>query len=354
MRAEFHTAWLTQLRAAWHLINDIRLGGALRPPAFVIDVQGSRRLGRWERTGRLIGIAEAHIWNAPWSDVLETLRHEIAHQYAHEVLGARDETPHGPTFAEACRKVGVVATATGSLGGEPNGEADRILQRVRKLMALAESPNVHEAQQAMAAANRLLLEYNLELTGHVDGRGYGWKRVGATAASLPLDWKLVAAIVGEYFFVETVWALAYNARRDRNERQLELIGSATNLELAHYVHDWLHASVATLFRGAVRTLPRLLGQDRRSLRREYVAGVLSGFRERLAEERRSHAGQGLVWVGDPALDSFLRARYPQLKQIGGGGVRHGEVHAAGQQAGRALNLHRGVHASSSSGLLLGH
>lgn len=353
MRAELHTAWLTRLRAEWHLVNTVRLADALLPPTIAIDVRGTHRLGRWDRVGRTIGIAEVHIWNAPWSEVVETLKHEIAHQYAQEVLGAGDERPHGPAFAAACKKVGVLAAAAGPLAGEPVSEADRILQRVRKLMALAESPNVNEAQAAMTAANRLLLEYNLELTGQPDARGYHWKRVGASAASLPLDWKLVAGIVNESFFVETVWALAYNARRNRIERQLELIGTPTNLELAHYVHDWLHASVATLFRGAVRTLPRAAWQDRRSQRREYVAGVLSGFRARLAEERQVNAGKGLVWVGDPALDGFVRERYPQLKFIGGGGVHHGAAHSAGLTAGRALNLHRGVHATGSSGLLLG-
>ncbi|HNF59611.1 MAG TPA: hypothetical protein PLN89_08555, partial [Elusimicrobiota bacterium] len=39
-----------------------------------------------------------------------------------------------------------------------------------------------------------------------------------------------------------------------------------------------------------------------SRRREFVAGVLTGFRDKLRSERVSNEEQGLVWLGDVDLD----------------------------------------------------
>lgn len=47
-----------------------------------------------------------------------------------------------------------------------DGEEDRVVQRIRKLMALAEiaeSPNQHEAEAAATAACKLMLRFNIDV-----------------------------------------------------------------------------------------------------------------------------------------------------------------------------------------------
>lgn len=349
MLEQLHRAWLARLRTEWQTVNRDRLADRLQPPVMQIDRGTTVRLGRWQVTGRILAISEQHVWDHPWEEVLETLKHEMAHQYASEVLGNTGETAHGPGFAEACRLVGVAARATGTPGTGDRSGADRILGKVRKLLALAASPNVHEAETAMAAANTLLLKYNLELTGSPEAAGYGWRRIGSTSAALPVEAKLVASILSQFFFVECIWVSVYNARRDRMERQLELIGTETNLELAAYAHDFLHHACNGLWRGAQRTL----AARGRESRREFVAGVLTGFSHKLKAERETHAGRGLIWLGDPNVKRFFRDRYPSTRTLGGGGVRRGAAHDAGMAAGRELRIHKGVESRGSGGGLLG-
>jgi hypothetical protein len=349
LRKRLHDAWLLELRMEWRSANDVHLDGALQPPALTIATDASIQLGLWERAPRLIRISEAHIWRDPWHTVVDTLRHEMAHQYVDEVLHARDQTAHGPAFAATCRRLHVSPRATGNRPTGARCVADKVLQKVRKLLALAGSSNVHEAERAMAAANRLLLEYNLELTGSATLPEYGHRIIGRSAAALPVEWKLVAALLTEFFFVECIWVTVYNAHRLRHERQLELVGSDANLDLAHYVHDYLHTACERLWHGARAEL----ASGSRYQRSEYLAGVLTGFRDKLRAERSAAASHGLVWRGDPGVERHLRARHPHVRSLYGGGVRRGEAHAAGVEAGRELTIHRGLHETGARGRLLG-
>jgi hypothetical protein len=340
-----HRAWLKRLRDEWQGFNKDKLGNRLKLPVFLID-RTSKRLGHWDAQQRTLGISEQHIWQHPWLDVLETLKHEMAHQYVSEVLGIHDETSHGHAFRDACRLLDCLPQATATPGYAPESETDRMLQKVKKLLALAESPNVNEAEAAMAAAHALILRYNLDVAKTAQSVDYAWRRIGATAAAIGLDSKLVGSILSRWFFVECVWVSVYVARNDRMERQLEVLGTHTNLELAHYAHDFLHAACESLWRAHARA--GVLGT-----RREFTAGVLTGFSQKLESERKVYAGRGLVWLGDPALGGFVKERYRRLRSMTSTGVRQSEAHEAGVSAGQKLRIHQGMHTHGNSGRTLG-
>ena len=61
---------------------------------------------------------------------------------------------------------------------KPSEEHRKVGDRIARLLALAESPNVHEAEAAMAAAQRLLLKYNIELRDARVAQGYVWRHLG--------------------------------------------------------------------------------------------------------------------------------------------------------------------------------
>jgi hypothetical protein len=338
-----HGAWARQLLARWHQLNDDRLGGVLREPVFAIDTETTTRLGRWQPETRTIAIAERHILQDDWQAVLDTLAHEMAHQYAHEVIEGRQPTerPHGDAFGYACARLGVRRSGEGGLRASAADE--KVMDRVRKLFALAESSNAHEAELAMTRANELLLRHNVTLAPAQ--RDYSTRVIGRAVQRLSLAEKLVASILGEHFFVTCIWIWTYDAGRDREVRQLELLGTASNLEMAAWVHDFLHASVERLWRGAQRERGLKGAADKRA----FAAGLLTGFRDRLDRERQSHRERGLVWVGDGDLDAFVRDRHPRLRSLGSVGVRRGRAHALGRSEGENLRLHRPVDRGPSGG-----
>ncbi len=348
LRQKLHPAWIARLRTAWTTANRTHLHGQLKPPVLAIDCGANQRLGMWQRGARLLSISEQHMLTAAWYDVEQTLRHEMAHQFVDEVLGVHDETAHGPAFVQACARLQVDSKASGPAGSPVRDETQRILDKVQKLFALAQSQNVHEAEAAMAHANRLLLEYNLQAQDVATDRRYGHRRIGKPAAALALEAKLIGGVLSEFFFVDCIWVNHYNPLLDRDERVLEIMGDPTNLELAHYVHDYLHGAVVRHWQAAkVR-----LGRGDLSTRREFIGGMLTGFKQKLRDERKGQAERGLVWVGDPGLKQFAKARYPRTTSFSTGGWHSTDAHHAGQQAGRALQIQRGVTHQGPGGHLL--
>ncbi len=347
-RAVFDRAWVEQLRSEWRNANRELLKSALMPPVIMLD-ETTARLGSWQAVGRLLTIARAHIERDPWREVLDTLRHEMAHQYAHEVLRATDESAHGPAFAHACAMLRV--RPRGDVGAAHEGDADpdaaRIIERVQKLLALGASDNRHEAEAAMAAAHRLLLAHNLALQAAAGDPNYKRRAVGPVTVAVSLRSKLVTSILTDYFFVEAVWMNEYIPQRMRTGRRLELLGKAHDLELACYVHDFLHAAVERLFREARRR-----GEVAGDGRRDYEAGVLMGFRNKLRDERTVQAARGLVWVGDGDLDRYLRTEIGRLSRLPATGPRLSTALDVGRRDGASLTLHRPVTASARGGGLL--
>jgi len=344
MKTELHRAWIRRLRHEWGKVNTVALDGALRPPVFRISA-GNKRLGQWQLRGRILSIAEEHIWEDPWEVVVDTLLHEMAHQVAQELMGAVDEPHHGPTWRRACEMIGIEPEVRGRLPGAGDGRADRTLERIRKLLALASSSNEHEAQAAMAKANTLLLQYNLELPDDGVPPGYAHRLLGRSAAAIPLQWKLIAAILEEFFFVECLWVGTFAARRGREERQLEICGTEANLDFAEHVHGVLFEECDRLWKREKARRRKVA----RTARREYVTGLLTGFSDKLRAERSTNEERGLIWVGDPGLQQYFRQRHPRTVGLRSGAVYMTGAYHSGHEAGRKLTVHRPIKKGPSGG-----
>jgi hypothetical protein len=150
-RAEWERRFLTGLQEEWELARcDLPRDKArqLRAPGFQL-ADSTSLWGQWQGAPtRQINLSRRLVWEHPWYAVVEVLRHEMAHQVAEEILQAGDEAPHGASFHRACRWLRVTPRASDTyptldqlLAGDENlAENDRILVRIHKLLALAESP----------------------------------------------------------------------------------------------------------------------------------------------------------------------------------------------------------------------
>ncbi len=353
LSAELEAATLRALRVSWDDLNWNFFRQRLRPPTFALS-DAETRLGRWEGGTRTLEIARVLLLDHGWGAVVEVLKHEMAHQYVDEVLGCRDETSHGQTFRKVCAERNFDARASGA-PGPTDGTADpgpegRVLERIAKLLALAESPNEHEAQSAMNAAQRLMLKHNLESVSRGQTRWYGYRHLGIPTGRVEEHWRILAAILREHFFVETLWVPVWRPLEGRRATVLEVCGTADNLEMAAYVHSFLGHTAEALW-----TLHRRARKIRSNRdRRPYLAGVMAGFREKLDAQRKTDDAMGLVWLGDPALGSYLKQRHPHVRTIRHGRSDGHEAHAHGREAGKGIVLRRGVGgAAPAGGRLLG-
>jgi predicted SprT family Zn-dependent metalloprotease len=351
LSAQLEAALLHQLREQYKLLALSYFKGALAIPQFEL-VPTENRLGRWVPTTRTIELSRPLVLREPWGVVVEVLKHEMAHQYVTEILGEREETPHGPKFKAVCERLGIDPTATGmpAVTEEPSTSQGKVADRIARLLALAESPNVHEAEAAMAAAQKLLLKHNLELRDLRAACGYVWKHLGAPTGRTTEAERVLSLLLGRHFFVEAIWVPVYRATEGKRGSVLEICGSPDNVEIAEYVHGYLVQTAERLWRE--HKIAKGIRGDRD--RRTFLAGVMSGMSDKLAREQKRNTEAGLVWIADGDLQRYFRKRHPHVRHIRYAGQRRSEAYAQGKEAGKKIVIHRGMRdRPAERGLLLG-
>jgi hypothetical protein len=219
-----------------------------------------------------------------------------------------------------------------------------VLRRVARLLALAGSSNVHEAESAMQQARRLMLRHNIDAAVTAAQGGFTFRHVGTPRGRVDAHEHLLASLLADHFFVEVIWVPGYAPLTGRQGRVLELCGTAANLDVACYVHGFLLETGERLWR-AHKQAAGLPG-DRE--RRRFLLGVMIGFDEKLAHSAAESQREGLIWVGDPALEQYLRRRYPRRSGGGSIGYQRTAAHEHGRRAGREIVLHRPLRQPSES------
>lgn len=351
--ARLLTSWVRRLLSDWQHYNWEYASEALRPPSIRID-DATARLGAYDHDLRLLSISAAHILRDPWPEVQETLRHEMAHQYAFEVYRATDEPPHGPAFRRACRVLRVSDRAAASCderrADDARGDAT-LLARVSKLLALGQSTNENEAEAAMRKARELLAQHDIDPERSATPEPFQMRQLGPLKQRHQAFEHRLAGILTRFFHVEAIWVGGYDAARDRAGSILEVHGTPTHLQLAEYVHAYLWHLLPDLWDRYKRARGLRGDADRRS----YYAGVLQGFQRRLEDqERRAPQAQAIVLTRrNPRLDSWFRHIHPRIRQVGGGRTRWSEAYGHGVEEGRSISLRQPIGDRGDQGRMLG-
>ena len=326
----------------WRALNQRFFDGQLSPPLLQILPMG-RRLGAWDGRVGALSLDRELVLRQPWGVVVGVLLHEMAHHYCDRVLGLPAEQ-HGPTFRQVCVDRGIDPAAAGLPDAVPGEEEPAVLRRIQKLLALAESPELHEAEAAMAMAQRLMREYNVQVVQEDQARRFATRQVGPVLARMPLFMKLLGGLLAEHFFVYVILVDGLDVQTGREGRCLEVTGTPENLDMAGYVYDFMTHTGERLW----RELQRSRGLRGALERQRFLAGLATGFSEKLRAERVRVEETGLVWVADPRLSDWVDRRYPQRRSSRSAGAARTEAYAAGKAAGQDLVLHRPIEGASAA------
>ena len=324
----------------------------------------SAKLGTWSAEKREITISRNLVLNHPWDAVREVLLHEMAHQFRDEVLGIKSEPPHGPGFLRACALLRANPQASGAyptlderILRDSTDSQDRLMMKIRKLMALAQSRNRHEAEAAMAKAHELIARYNMDRvagrnSSEPDDGGYCSIFLGRPALRHTVNDYHLAHLLQDFYFVKGIWVSAYVIEKRKMGRVLEISGSPENIRIAAYVHDCINRYI--------RSQWLEYGNGHRystRQRSDFAVGIMAGFRSKLENSvRATEARTGttaLTKLQDPLLERYIRVRYPRLI-----GFRRGarfidrQVRQDGERIGRKLVIARGITEKQKAGLRL--
>lgn len=322
--------------------------GRLRKPFFSLgDMKNN--WGYWSGERNEICMSRDLVLHHPWDTVCEILLHEMAHQYAEQVLGDHDESPHGPKFKRACHLLRANPKASGNykpldervLQHSPRPE-DRIMMKVRKLMALAQSQNQHEAESAMAKAHEFIAKYNIDILAREEGRHFVSVFVGHPALRHFREDYHLASLLQDFYFVYGIWVPAYVLDKGKMGSVLEISGTIQNVRIASYVHDFVKRFIDSRWQGYNKK--RGLNRYRKT---DFSVGILKGFRSKLKwqdTQRRRHKGKlGLIKIEDPLLQEHVNYRYPYTASIRGKELRgHKDVLRDGIGVGRKLVISKGI------------
>jgi len=333
---------------------------ALRMPGFEL-CDMSHTLGKWLPDKHVIVLSRRFALEHSWQAVRDVLLHEMAHQLTDEVLGG-DSALHGGVFKRACGLLGARPEASGTFAAlseaaDPRElpENDRILLRVQKLLAMAQSSNRHEAEVAMGKAQEHIARYNVDLLALAGkDRAYCSVCVGEPALRRSLDEYVLAGLLRDFHFVECIWIPAYVVDKEEMGKILEVSGTTANVKMGSYVHAFMTRAIGEQWTAFNRD--RRLSAGRQT---DFALGLLQGFLEKLRAqektwEQNGHTPYALIRKKDAGLNQYVRQRYPHLRRCGGSGRQiHQDVHAAGVEAGRRTILHKPIeHARGARGLLI--
>jgi hypothetical protein len=336
LTAELEAAALRAISSTYADLNATFFRRRLRRPQIELS-DSATRLGAWLRPHRRLQISRKLLVVHGWGALVEVLKHEMAHQYVDEVLGAADETAHGASFRRVCDERGFDARAFGVPVAADPGAAPPVLDRIAKLLALAGSQNEHEAQAATNAAQRLMLKYNIDEASRPD-RVTSFRHLGKPTGRTSEAERILATILSEHFFVDAIWVPVWRSLEGRRGSVLEVCGRLENLDMAEYVHAFLTRTAESLWKDH-KQANGIVGNR---TRRAFLAGVMSGFRSKLSDQAEQNVEEGLVWIGDADVERYFKQRHPRVRWTRHVSTRGSTAHRQGAEAGRRIVLHRGV------------
>jgi len=317
-------------------------------PIKVVVFNNKSLLGYFDPNFYEVGFHEC-LMHSSKEQLHNVIRHELAHYFTFIHHGELFQ-PHPPQFREFCRQIGwgdEVSRATFCLQGNENYselEESGILRKIKKLMALAESSNPHEAEQAMIKSQQLLLKHNIEasyLSSNDDQKVFLKRILKQKRETAKM--RAIAQILAT-FFVSTVF------HRGGDFIYLEILGTSVNLEIAEYVANFLDSELDELWKQAQK-LAKLKGMIAKN---SFLLGIAKGYCNKIEALKREYTNEikNALMVIEQELSDAKDMAYQRLTWSKSSRKHCGTSSALGELMGKQLNINPAINRSSSSRLPL--
>jgi predicted SprT family Zn-dependent metalloprotease len=318
--------------------------------------------GNWSQVKREISLSRHLVLNYPWDSIRDVLLHEMAHQISQQMPTSLAETSHGSTFKRVCAILGIDPVASRNykplqdrMLRNTSNHRDKIMIRIKKLMALAESHNRYEAEAAMLKAHELIAKYNVDQLDDQADKEIISVFMGQPALRHPKEAYFLANLLQDFYFVRGIWVSAYVFSNAKMGRVLEISGTIQNVEIASYIYEVIRQYIDSQWPDY---------NDARKLRHyrksDFAVGIIEGFRFKLESHvKRNTATKAefaMIHRTDPALEQYCRYRYPSTRKINKAiSHRNATVLNDGKKIGRRLIIAKGIAEKKKGRIrLIGH
>jgi len=183
-----------------------------------------------------------------------------------------------------------------------------VIEKIRKLLRLAKSPNPHEAAAAIAMAFEIARKHQVDMESIDLNDDEEIERfLMSVGASLSFERKLILNLVKRFFRVEVIVC----------RPNVAFIGRQTDVMIARYAHDFLLTSCRSGIAAFKAEIRRKLSPTRR---KNYIQGWVYGVADKLETTGKKMALENsryaIVQVkDDPRVMQAASEWYPETKDL---------------------------------------
>ena len=237
---------------------------------------------------------------------------------------------------------------------------DKILDRIAKLMQMADGGTKHEAETAAKMAQSLLIKHNLSMADVDNQIGEDERAIMDELFNMRDTWKKVEGnwISSLYHVVAINNLCKIIIHGGGKWKNITVIGSKANVSMVNFI--------------CMQLIPRLRdaekqewswynGFDKRNVfKRGFFQGAVAGISNQLsmALQELQDADKnvkGLVLYNDKAVTEYRDNKWPNLRNGRGSRSSSWDGYKSGKNVGSNMNIHRGVGGSKSTvGGMLGN
>lgn len=215
-----------------------------------------------------------------------------------------------------------------------------LLERIKKVRALTESPNEHEATAAAAMLSKLVLQHNIDLASVDLGDAPNAELASFVREDFDLEyniaWRgsLLHAVARVNFCRCVKW---------EGSKRVALVGASHNIYVTRQIYEYLAATVSRLADSEWR---QHTAHNSRAWKNAFRMGCVSRIGERLREQHQADIvelkGSELVVTADANLKAAFASFFPNAKSGKSASVADSHGWAAGRAAGATVGLERQV------------
>lgn len=219
-------------------------------------------------------------------------------------------------------------------------EKEKLMLRVKKLIAMLSSPNPNEVKVANRKIKVLTDKYDIDidLVKKIEDKQAFVEEVDIELNGNPKKWDL-------YLFDNC--ARFYDCRSLSGYKHMTMIGLPVDKDIAVDMYRMLKSTI--LDASKIRKIPKnLFGfKERRSkIRGDYRLGMVLGIRstlDRLKEERSKISDStALVVAKKEIIDQFVKDQYPDLGSFRAGSQRFSQSFYDGVEKGKTIQINQQV------------
>lgn len=301
-------------------------------PIKIVIFQGTNKIGYFDPKTYEIGLNEHLLYETRLHILKDILRHEFAH-YLNFIENPSHEKAHGIEYQSICQRfnweksVSKASAKIEDLKSEKvaNLEDEKVLEKVKKLLKLAQSANANESELATLKANQLLIKHNLTFYSNFSDQDLFVKRIHNSKkrnSKITLMYDIL-----KHFNVNPI------LRYHKEGVFLEVCSQRINIELAEYISSFLDKKLEELWIEH-KTTNSLKGLKAKN---SFFHGIGKGYDEKFNKSLTKEDKKSLILLKEQN-DFAMRKIYSRLSSTSSNSSIDKDAYSKGLEAGKNLTI----------------